>query len=232
MPQRLHRKPVETVFRGVSAFYSDITDEMIGGCWEMPIEKRDNNFVNSETGEIVFTANELKKAPEKEAIDKAKQVKSYLLDMGISSDLKITNRRSDDKRFVYIKEGYEFYKGFRADHRVLVLMKNISKNAKYFIWIFSAFVAFPSNMVLINGKSPTMKDLKRMSGLSEVTIRAALADLEMYEIIVRVKSNREWGIYMNPFIVCSGKYIEVDTYKMFEDTVFNHSKSLSEFGGA
>lgn len=48
-----------------------------------------------------------------------------------------------------------------------------------------------------------------------------LKELEMHDIIKRVKANSSNIIYFNPFLYASGGIVHNDTFKLFEESIFN-----------
>jgi hypothetical protein len=138
---------------------------------------------------------------------------------------KIPKKRSRDRPnfLVYIKKDgdkkYFFNKVFK-EFNDLLLTNKLSKNARSFIGTFIGSVQYPYNKILIDGEPPRIEDIIKISGMSENVLFEALAELEKFEIIKRIRKNGIYSIYFNPFLVC-GEGVTVSTFVLFKESLYN-----------
>jgi hypothetical protein len=183
----------------------------------MNIEKRNKTIVDADTGEAIINTDEIKELYNKEAL----RLKAEQVEMGISSDIRIQKIRCRTYPIKSIKPKYEFIKCFRIELRELMQSKEISKNAKYFIGLLCPFIYFPINSILIDGQHPTKESLMELSELSIHPVQNALSELEKHEMVKRIRNGNTWTIYFNPFLICAGYGVDVETYNYFKHSIYN-----------
>ena len=73
-----------------------------------------------------------------------------------------------------------------------------------------------------NGKPVRMKDLPKLSGLSETTVKKQIKGLLEDDVIrkIRDKKERQTYIVVNPFIVYIGRKIYLSLYEEFKLSVW------------
>jgi hypothetical protein len=152
-----------------------------------------------------------------------------MIKLGLKPTLQVDqirkNRREKPNFIVLIKtekdqdgKEYSFVKVFREFSDLLV-SKKLSKNARCFVGTFLANIDYPTNKIMINGEPPTFEDLKKITGMSENTLRETINKLEYFEVIKKVLRNG-YFIYFNPFLVC-GKGVTASTFTLFKDSIYN-----------
>lgn len=82
----------------------------------------------------------------------------------------------------------------------LIINKELSKNAKIFLFDFLCNLSPVSNCVLYNGKLPTIKDLEKITSYKRGIIYQVFSELEEKEIMKRLKFEDKHIIYLNPYL--------------------------------
>lgn len=182
-----------------------------------------DTVVDEETGEILNKRGARTKI-QKEALENTKKSNEELRRLGLAPNLKleIVKRAQREYQTVKIKENHEFNKVFRVDLREVMQNQGLGKNARLAVGTLIGFITFPTNLILVDGKAPSNEDLEKLLGLSPVTIKKTLNELEKHEVIKRVKEINQRLIYFNPFLVCAGGVVDVNTYSLFKDSLFNN----------
>ena len=188
---------------------------------KLPFEIIKGKFYNLQTGEEI-TRKEAKEIVHNKALELTDEYNEALRSAGLRGDIKtrFSNRRSENNSRVTIKEDYDFNKLFRVELGELMQNQSLSKNARCVIGTLSSFVTFPTNAIKINNKYPSFEDLRKLIDMSPVTLKKAFKDLEYYEVIKREKSNGQYIIYFNPFLICVGM-VDTDTYVLFKNSTYN-----------
>lgn len=188
----------------------------------MPKKTKDT-VIDRDTGEIVYK-KEAKKKIEEEALKATKKSNEELLRLGLSPNLKLTKVKRLQREYytAKVKEDHEFNKVFRVALREVMQNQGLGKNARLAVGTLIGFITFPTNLILVDGQVPSNEDLEKLLDLSPVTLKKALNELEKHEVIKRVKEINQRLIYFNPFLVCAGGVVDVNTYSLFKDSLFNN----------
>lgn len=128
---------------------------------------------------------------------------------------------------IELKKGYAFGKVFRVELRKIMGSKKLSKNSKVIIATLEPFLSFPKNTIIIDGHTPTIKELQDYLVIGKTSIYQAFSELEEQEIIKRTKISGQTIIYFNPFLYSSGGYVETDTYELFKYSQYNPSPVMT-----
>ena len=180
----------------------------------------DENMVQMETGEII-KFEDIKKAKQDHILESYKNMVDDLSTLGLNTDYQIIEFRKKEYSVVNIKSDFQFNKEFRMELRDIMRSKLLSKNARCFLGTITPFITFPSNSIIIDGKNPSIDELKDILDMGTNVIYSTLKELEEVRIIKRINVNTNLIIYINPFLYCGGYCVEADTYEMFKDTGFN-----------
>lgn len=180
----------------------------------------DENMVQLETGEII-KFEDIKKAKQEQVLDSYKNMVDNLSALGMNTDYKIIEFRKKKYSIVNIKSDFEFNKEFRVELRDIMKNNFLTKNARCFLGTITPFISFPTNSVIIDGRNPSIDELKEIMDMGTNVIYKTLKELEDAKIIQRVNVNTNLIIYVNPFLYCGGYCVEIDTYEIFKDTGYN-----------
>lgn len=180
----------------------------------------DENMVQLETGEII-KFEDIKKAKQEQVLDSYKNMVDNLSTLGMNTDYKIIEFRKKEYSIVNIKSDFEFNKEFRVELRDIMKNNFLTKNARCFLGTITPFISFPTNSVIIDGRNPSIDELKEIMDMGTNVIYKTLKELEDAKIIQRVNVNTNLIIYVNPFLYCGGYCVEIDTYEIFKDTGYN-----------
>jgi len=153
---------------------------------------------------------------------KEKEITNLLEELNLLGDREyvLVTQKYKEINCINIKKSYYFGKLFRTILKKVIQRNTISKNSAAFMFYIAPFVCFPYNYIQINKEVPTIKDLKKITKMSDRSINSALVELEELGIIKRVKTGVNSLIYINPFLYCNG-LVDVNTYNIFEDSKFN-----------
>ncbi|OPH61701.1 hypothetical protein BC351_00215 [Paenibacillus ferrarius] len=185
----------------------------------------DGQFVNTD-GEII-QKEILKKSIEKQKLDDFYEAISTMNSLGINSNLRLIRARNGAKYFcIKIKENYTFNKVFRVDMRWLLENVALSDRAQIFLFRFQHYLHFPSNSIVVNSEHPTVEKLGEMMGVKENVTRKTLNELEKQGIIKTQQIANRRIVYFNPFLISSGGIIDVDTYRLFESSIYNSNNKF------
>ena len=189
----------------------------------MAISKKQSQFVEDSTGEIIANTQEIINATDNETKLAYENNKNLLAEMGLKSEIKLTHKkvRGVDYTCIGIKKDYVFNKIFRVEFSDLILTNKLSKNARCMIGTLRPFVTFPTNAIRVRGEYPTYAVLTKMLDMCRTTLMNTLKELKYYEIISSRKSGRQSIIYFNPFLVCAGSTVYVETYSLFKNSAYN-----------
>jgi len=180
-------------------------------------------YVDIETGECNSRTNFLKlEKEEQQTAVEEKNKKLIELDSFPSKLVLFKGAEYDTKT---IKKNNQFSKIFRVEVRKLMMDKDrdLSIYARATIATLEGFISFPSNRVVINSSTPTLEELQKLIKVGRTKLYNIFKELEYYDIIKRKKEGNISVIYFNPFLYCAGKLVEIETYNMFKDSVFNSS---------
>ena len=177
-----------------------------------------NQLIDMTTGEIV-DREKIKRAYENKITEDRNEYAKELSKMGIVFDISIIKYRGVEYPVVTIKKDYSFRKVFVVDVREVI--KELSKNAKVFIATFEPYIYFPHNTIVVDNKHPTIPEMCEMLDLKKSAVYNVLKELENHGVIKKINLNGEIVIYFNPFLYCGGGVVHKDTYKLFEDSIYN-----------
>lgn len=180
----------------------------------------DGQFNDLDTGEIIDN-KELIKAKKNKLNADFITTAQELIELGSNEDIRIVKYKGVNYPCTTIKQNYTFGKVFRVAIREIMRDGKLSLNARAFIATFEPYISFPYNNIIINSQYPNQKDIESMLGLKRASIYNILKELEMHDIIKRVKANNSNVIYFNPFLYASGGIVHSDTFKLFEESIFN-----------
>jgi hypothetical protein len=189
----------------------------------MTIKKlQDGRLADGETGELITKA-EAEDIIHEEALSNTDEKNKELFDLGLRPNIttKITRLRGQDYTTVKIKKGFVFNKAFREGLKCVIKNDGLSKNARCIIGTLIGFVTFPTNAIKVDGKYPEVDDLLDLTGMSQATYKDTLNELESHEVLKRVRDGHLSVIYFNPFLVCGGSIVALETYLLFKDSVYN-----------
>ncbi len=178
------------------------------------------NMVQTNTGEVI-KFEDIKKAKVERILNEYKDMVDDLSTLGFRTDYQLLKYRNKNYSVVNIKSDFEFNKEFRVELRDVMRSKMLSKNARCFLGTITPFISFPTNTIVIDGKNPSIEDLKEITDMGNGVMYKTLKELEKAYIIKRVNSNANLIIYINPFLYCGGYCVERDTYELFKDTSYN-----------
>jgi hypothetical protein len=110
---------------------------------------------------------------------------------------------------------------FRGDLKMLYKEQDLSIHALAFIAMFSAYIYFPKNHLIVDSQNPNIDKLCEMLKVKKSKMFEILKELENKYIIKRVKNGKDLIIYFNPFLFCSGGVAHKDTYELFKFNPYN-----------
>ena len=174
------------------------------------------NIIQINTGEII-KFEDIKKAKEERILNEYKDMVDDLSALDVKTDYKIIEYKKKNYNVVNIKTDFQFNKEFRVELRDVMKSGLLSKNARCFLGTMTPFISFPTNTLIIDGKNPSIEDLKDITDMGNNVIYKTLKELEKACIIKRVNTNTQLIIYINPFLYCGGYCVEEETYKMFKE---------------
>jgi hypothetical protein len=191
----------------------------------MSLKKKKGNIVDTETGEVL-TKKRAKQKILDDVLEKNKEANEKIVELGLSGNIKseLISHRGQNYNVTAVKEDFEFNKIFRVELRELIATNKLNKNARCIIGTLCGFIFFPTNAIIVNGRNPSFDEYLKLIGMSPVTLKKAFAQLEYYEVIKRVTSNGQYIIYFNPFLICGGRLVTVETYLLFKDSTYNHAE--------
>lgn len=141
--------------------------------------------------------------------------------------MSLINVKIKNKEYVCktIKNNHTFNKDFKVELRDIMKSKTLSKNARCFLGTMTPFISFPTNTIIIDSENPSIAKISEILGFKTRAISYILSELEKEDIICRKKVNGSSIIYVNPFLYCSGAYVEKSTYDLFCNSKFNNIKN-------
>lgn len=187
---------------------------------EQFVQMTDTNYCNLATGEV-FTLAEVNKYMSKKIeefnILRNADVLKTARENGIEVEQRLINKRSKKKKSGKCKERYD-----RGDFNIVYREEMINFMALKLTLIeegvFSRlckFLQYPTNCVVINGNIPSIETLTTIMDLKERALRGHLKTLEQKGVIKLIQSGHKKAIYVNPQYCSTGKYLDIDTLKMF-----------------
>ena len=157
------------------------------------------NMVQTNTGEVI-KFEDIKKAKEERILNEYKDMVDDLSALDVKTDYKIIEYKKKNYNVVNIKTDFQFNKEFRVELRDVMKSGLLSKNARCFLGTMTPFISFPTNTLIIDGKNPSIEDLKDITDMGNNVIYKTLKELEKACIIKRVNTNTQLIIYINPFL--------------------------------
>lgn len=178
------------------------------------------NLINETTGEII-SKKEFHKVFGEDIEGKISDYVNMCMDLETLPRFEIRSIRQSNYAVMPIKEKYEFNKVFRMDMKFIMQRENLSKNELAFIGMFTCWLKFPTNDIVVDNKYLTLQEIGDMIGMSRNTVSKTIKLLEQKDIVkMVVRHKMPPVIYFNPFLVSTGKVVEYSTYKMFKDSVY------------
>lgn len=173
-----------------------------------------------ETGEIIST-KKINKALEEHLHNEFEKVYAESINIGEKFSMTLSkDKRGINYQTMKVKEEYEFVKVFTVSKRELKKTNNLSKISKASWFDLEEEIHFPTNTIVINGKSPSMEDLCEFLDLKKSKLYEVLKELENADIIKREKINGQIVIYVNPYLFNRG-FVDYDTIQMFKGSGYN-----------
>jgi hypothetical protein len=186
---------------------------------EYGITSEDELF-EKDTGEMI-DFDEIKKAKLEKIQNDYTQLKKECNFFGKILPIKIIRLNGVRYSCVSVKKDYNFNKMFRSDLKMLYKNQNLSIHALAFIGLFSTFIYFPKNNLIVDSQNPNIEKLCEMMKVKRSKMFEILKELEEKYIIKRSKNGKDLIIYFNPFLFCSGGVIHNDTYELFRYNPYN-----------
>ncbi|MDD4358877.1 MAG: hypothetical protein PHY30_03635 [Candidatus Pacebacteria bacterium] len=181
----------------------------------------DNRLIDTTTGEVI-PISKIEKTITKNIIETFQEKQKTLNELGIDNKLRLIRAKTGQEFWcTEIKQGYTFNKVFRVEVRNMFKANKLSIYAKGFIANMEPFLYFPTNTIVIDGKNPDMNKLCEMLEVKQAKMYRVLKELEDNEIIKRVKINGNMIIFFNPFLYSCGGIVDLETYKLFEKSIYN-----------
>lgn len=180
----------------------------------------DGRFIDLDTGEVIDN-KEIVDAIETKRNEDFISKTNEMIKLGYKDVDRIVKYKGIEYPCVTIKEKYTYGKVFRVALREIMKDGKLSLNARAFIATFEPYISFPHNTIIVDSQHPNQEQIKEMLGLKRTALYKTLKELEMYDIIKRIKTNSVTVIYFNPFLYASGGIVHSDTYKLFENSAFN-----------
>jgi hypothetical protein len=183
----------------------------------------DGQLIDITTAEIINKKN-IVKAYQKHILNEVEKVNSELIDIGENIGIRIVkDRRGNEYHSYNVKEGFHFVKVFKVDVRDMLESSKMSIISRGFIYSCIAYLHFPTNTIIFNGETPTNEMICEKFMIGKTKLYEVYKELEKYEVIKRKKINGQTVIFMNPFLHSSG-LVDVETYNLFKDSVYNPVK--------
>jgi hypothetical protein len=180
----------------------------------------DGQLFEIETGEII-AKKKYRKAIEEHVSEKFEEVYSASIELGEKLDLVLSkDKRGNNYSSMKVKEEYEFVKVFTVSKREVKKSNNLSKISKAAWFDLEEEIHFPTNTIVISGKSPSMEDLCEYLDLKKSKLYEVLKELENADLIKREKINGQIVIYVNPYLFNRG-FVDYDTIQMFKGSGYN-----------
>lgn len=180
----------------------------------------DGQLYDVETGEIIST-NKIKKALEDHLHNEFEKAYYKSTEVGKKLGLVLSkDKRGNNYQTMKVKEEYEFVKVFTVSKRELKKSNNLSKISKAAWFDLEEEIHFPTNTIVIGGKTPSMEDLCEFLDLKKSKLYEVLKELESADLIKREKINGQIVIYVNPYLFNRG-FVDYDTIQMFKDSSYN-----------
>jgi hypothetical protein len=186
-------------------------------------------ILDSETGELI-TEEQFHNLFSDDINNKLIDYKKACKEVGQMPQIGISKLQGSVYTVVPIKNKHKFNKVFEVDMRELILKgKSLTTNEFAFIGCFTSFITFPTNEIKVNNEYLTFEEIGKMIGIGKNAVSTMLKNLEKNEVIKVVKRHKLPPIiYFNPFLNCSGKVVEYDTYMLFRDSIFNPNRNDEE----
>jgi hypothetical protein len=189
--------------------------------------KHGEQFYDVITGEVI-ELDELAKAINKGMVDSYIESASHLLSLGMKIPLRLVRAKNGEKySIINIKENFHFTKLFRTDVRYMLETFKLSVYGRAFLYSLLPYLYFPTNSVIVDGKQPDLDGLIKLTGIGKSKIYEVFNELEGLNIIKKEKIGTRFVIYLNPFLHSCG-LVDKDTYKIFEDSIFNPLNDMSD----
>lgn len=179
------------------------------------LDRENKELINIETGEIYTKQEEII-----EILEQLKKDKHFNRDMekavrniwNLKTELELYQQKwKNDSWFIKI---------YRTERRKFLEYAKLSTNASALLFHLEGYLEFKTNRIATkNGKRFTNKDLQAMTGLSSVTLKHSLNELEDKLIIKRVGKSQSREIYINPYLMCAGNKMSKEIENLFKEYV-------------
>lgn len=177
------------------------------------LDKKEKRLIDYDTGEIYTEKEEIIEWLENRKHEKQED-KSLEKDIRQTFDLPTALELYQQKW----KEDSWFIKIYRTERRKSLKQAKLSVNASALLLHMEGYLEYKTNRVATkSGKKLSNKDLQNLVGLSPVTLKKALNELEEKLIIKRVGKSQEREIYINPYLMCAGNQVSKEVEKMFSE---------------
>ncbi len=177
------------------------------------IDTKNRMIINKDTGEVFTEDEEVQSLLSTLKKDKAinRSVEKTIRDTwGIKTEL--------DLYYKGWKNNSLFIKIYRTERREYLQKIKLSPNASKMLLYIEGYIEFKTNRLTSEeGGKLTNNVLKSITGLSDVSIKNALNELEKNLIIKRVGVSNSREIYINPYLMCAGDVVLKETIELFED---------------
>lgn len=182
---------------------------------------KSNGVVDPETGELIDPKIFLK-----EKYDEAKGILDNLNvvagEYGIPFRAKLEKYKSKKYFLVYVKSKKGAFQQINQDSVQKLFENKIDIWSKGWIAQFTPYLAFPSNIIILNGKIPSVDDFAEAMNLKRNKMHEILKELKYYDVIHRdyIEDSTVMATYVNPYLYASGTAVEAKTVNLFAKSTF------------
>ena len=185
-------------------------------------------IVCNDTGELI-TEEDFHKTFKDDIATKLKEYRNICDDVEELPQFGIRKLQGSTYACFPIKNKYQYNKVFRGDMRELLKSGLLTKNELAFVGFFTSFITFPTNEIKMDNEYLTFEEMGKMIGIGKNAVATTLINLEKNEVVKVVKRHKlPPVVYFNPFLFCSGKVVEYETYMLFRDSGFNPNVKVEE----
>ena len=179
------------------------------------LNRETKELIDVKTGEIYKDENEVKLLLENIKYDKEinRSIEKAIREtFGIKTELELYQLKwKNDSWFIKI---------YRTERREFLKQAKLSPHATSLLFHMEGYLEFKTNRVAKKcGKRFTNKELCDMVGLSPVTLKNALNELEERLVIKRVGISQQRQIYINPYLMCAGNKMSKEIESLFSEYI-------------
>ena len=125
-----------------------------------------------------------------------------------------------EKYYTNWKKKMYFNKVYRVEFREYLDNIKLSPDSALLFLYFQTRLEEKTNKIINDkGKNFSNKEIIELVGLSNKRVKSALSEMEEKLLIKRIGSTHNRAMYMNPYLICTGNVIEIDTVNLFENYV-------------